>query len=307
MPSPHGRARTGPLWPLGVLLLVFVVVDPLLPAMERVGRWRGGEFMVGLMAGLICAQAGLLTLWAVFGPQPLALRWIITLGAAELLLVTFLAGSLLGREGRLSWEDFVIPPLVLPLVFLVLQAPFGLFRAVTGWRIAVEGREDVSGGARQFRIVDLLTVTLIVAVTLGLTRGAVSLGEPDLEDMAQIWLMSAIYFAILAAVNGLLALPCFWAVFAARHKLRAAAILMVYYFLLTFGYIALISLLTGGSMPTEEIAEVIGVMVVFVAVYVAVFAGGLCLLRAGGYVLLRPRRRPAGAEQGASPFAPEAP
>jgi len=290
MPTPYRRARTGPLWPLGVLLGVFAMVDVLLPAMVRGAPWPVGEFLIGVTMGLVFAQAGLLTLWAVFGPHPLALRWTTTVGAAEFLLGAFLAGSLLVMEGRLSWEDFVIPPLVLPLLFLVLQAPLGLFRAVTGWRIAVEGREDVSGGARQFRIVDLFTVTLIVAVTLGLAQWAVSLGEPDPEGLAEVWLVAPIYFAILAAANGLLALPCFWAVFAARDKPEAVVILLPYYLLLAVGWFVLLAVLTGGSMP----AEVIGPTVVFGVVYLAVLAGGLSLIRACGYVLLRPRRRAAG-------------
>jgi hypothetical protein len=66
------------------------------------------------------------------------------------------------------------------------------------------------------------------------------------------------------------------------------------------------SLMVGGSVAGEGV----GFTVVFEVVAVAVVAGGLCLIRAGPYVLLRPRRKRGaagigpGADGGTSPFAP---
>jgi hypothetical protein len=74
MQTPYGEPRAAPLWPLGVLLVIFAVADLLMPPAMAAARSGPGAFLVGTVMGVIVAQAGSLTLWAVFGPHPWALR-----------------------------------------------------------------------------------------------------------------------------------------------------------------------------------------------------------------------------------------
>jgi hypothetical protein len=213
---------------------------------------------------------------------------------------------ILGGEGPPSLEEFRVPLLLLPLLFLAMQSPLWLFRAITGWQIVPRGWEETSWGARQFGILDLLAVTALAAVALGLTQVAFSIRNVGREDMATAWLPFVFGDAIAAAANALLSLPCLWAVFAARDKPRAVGVLVIYYALLGIAWLALLAVMTEGSLPTEAVVST----VVFEVVVVAVLTGGLCLIRAGPYVLLRPRRKRAAAEigpdadGGTSPFAP---
>jgi len=311
MQTPHGEPRAAPLWPLGALLAVFSVADVFaVPVTRDFGSESEGVFLIGLLVGLIAGQAGLVTLWAVFGSHPWALRWLTTLAAAEFLAGVLLVEVILS-SGRLPssrefLEEFLVVPLGLPLLFLAMQAPLWLFRAITGWQIVPRGREETSWGARQFGIVDLLAVTAFAAVALGLTQVAMSIGHVGREDMAAAWLPLAFSYAVAAAVNALLSLPCLWAVFAARDRPQAVGILVVWYILLGIAWLALLTLMAPGPLP----AEAVGLTVVFEVIAVGVLAGGLCLIRAGPYVLLRPRRKRAargivaGADVGACPFAP---
>jgi len=302
MEGPQDEYRGTPLWPLGVLLAVFAVADLMIvPTMFNDGPRSDGLVLIGVLMGLMASQAGLVTLWAVFGAHPWALRWLTTLAAAELLLVAFLVGIILGGDPPRSLEEFAGGPLCLPLAFLILQAPLWLFRAITGWQIVPRDREETSRGARQFGIVDLLAATTFTALALGLTQVAFSLGNDGRAETPGALLGLVFGFAIAAAVNALLSLPCLWAVFAARKKPRAVGVLVVYYALLGIALLALLAVMTDGSLPPTE---AVGFTVVFEVVVVAVLVGGLCLIRAGPYGLLRPRRKRAAADGGTSPFAP---
>jgi hypothetical protein len=215
-----------------------------------------------------------------------------------------MVGAILGEGMPPSreWEVVLAPVLGLPLLFLAMQAPLWVFRGITGWQLVPRGREETLPGARQFGIVDLLGVTALAAVALGLTQMALSLGDGPGAEMPSAWLPLVLTYAILAGVNGLVSLPCLWAVFAARDRALAVVVLIGWYVLLGIALLALLALMSPGlrSLP----AEAVGVVVVFELVVVAVLVGGLALIRAGPYVLLRPRRKRAAAEGGACPFAP---
>ncbi len=303
MQGPQDQLRGTPFWPFGVLLAVFAVANlVIVPATLEVGPSSDGVLLMGLLMGLIAAQAGLVTLWAAFGSQPWPVRWLATLAAGALLAGALFVGSVLG-SGRLPpWEEFWIVALCLPLGFLILQTPLWLFRAITGWQIVPRGGDETSSDARQFGIVDLLGVTAFTAVALGLAQVAFSLGSGGRAETPSELLALVIGFAMWAGLNGLLCLPCLWAVFAARDRAQAVAVLIVWYILFGVGLLAFLTAMSGGG----PMGEAVGVMVVFELVDVAALLGGLCLIRAGPYVLLRPRGKRAAADEGTSPFAPGA-
>jgi hypothetical protein len=128
------------------------------------------------------------------------------------------------------------------------------------------------------------------------------------DQASLMWLGMIFGYAVMAVFNGLLTVPCFWAVFAARDKPRAVVILVIYYALLGMATFVLIVAMAGGRFEPEMLLFFLA----FGLSFLAVLAAGLGLLRAGPYVLRRPRRRPALARLGpdaggASPFAGDSP
>lgn len=84
--DPRQRGSPGPI----VLLVgVFGLVDLLTPAVIEGSR---SPVVAALFAGAILGQFGLLAVWAVLGPQPLFVRWPISLLVAALLCCALLLG-----------------------------------------------------------------------------------------------------------------------------------------------------------------------------------------------------------------------
>jgi len=317
LPSPRHSRRTLP-WPLGLLAGLFVFLDFLIPGMvsrlaQGYGVWLE-VFLVCVMVGFVVGQVGLAVLWGAFGSQALAARWLILLAAVELGAGALAVGAAMAAGRGPRWDEFVREAgailLALPLVFLVLQVPLGFLRAITGWQIAPCRVEGISAGARQFRLADLFTVTGFAAVSLGLAQVGMSLGGPSSAPPPAIVLLSVMGMSgLLAALNAALGLPCLWAVFAARSKGEAIAILLSSYFVVTL-VLVMITAIAGGESPPE----MLGFLAAFQLVYAAVVWGGLRLLREAQYELVRPRTKRTGTAQigptanaGDSPFAPRWP
>ena len=315
MPPPPRHSRWTLPWPLGLLGGLFVFLDLLIPGMlVHILRGREGVLLVGIVVGFVAGQMGLAVLWGAFGSQALAARWLTVLAAVVLGAGALTLGAAMAAGPGPRWDEFVREAgailLSLPLVFLVLQIPLGFLRAIAGWQIAPCRGEGLSAGARQFRLADLFTVTGFAAVSLGLAQVAMSLNGSPLDPPPGLVLLAMMGTSgLLAVLNAALGLPCLWAVFAARAKGEAIAILLSSYFVVTL-VLVMITAIAGGESPPEFL----GFLAAFQLVYAAVVWGGLRLLREAQYALVRPRTRRAGtapigpaANAGDSPFAPRWP
>jgi hypothetical protein len=306
--------------------VLFVFLDFLVPGIvSRFEPAGPAPILFGLVMGFVVGQWGLAVLWGVFGSPPLAARWLILLAVIELGTLAGLLGGAMAEGTGPGFHEFVrvagMVLLTMPLVFLVLQIPLGFLRAITGWQIAPWGVVSPAA-ARQFRLADLFTVTAIAAVSLGLTQAGMSLVESSLGPPPALYLLTVMGSSgLLSVLNAVLSLPCLWAVFGARAKGAAVAVLLSCYFVVALLLVMIFSIMAPGPSP-----ELLGFWVAFELAYGVVVWGGLRLLREAQYELVRPRtRRPgaaqlspaaeagdspfarAAAEAGDSPFAPPAP
>jgi hypothetical protein len=139
-------------------------------------------FFAAVAIGLFPAQAGLLTLWLVWGPGRfgwrLLVHWLLILGFS----LAFLAGYAVMLRGKVSaleiLKNYGIGLSIFPPLSLGLQLSLWPFRVYGGWRVvrvAAPEPSTISNTAREpLTIRDLLLGTLVVALALGGIRAAVA-------------------------------------------------------------------------------------------------------------------------------------
>lgn len=292
---------------VGLLVGGFAVADFVLPA---IAEEVGSPGFAGLVAGGVAGQFGLLSIWAVFGPQRWTRRLPAALGAAVLLFAALFLGMVVAEGNRPSqWEEFVLALLFLPLVFLSAQLLLWIPRYVGGWRIVrAEAETNVRAtGSRQFDLRDLLGAMVVLAVSLGLA----SCGFAGERDLGATWAPLLLGCLVCAAWSAFSTLPCLWACFVARAPGAAAIVIAVYVLVMTAVVLAIGSALGGSGPPGEA---VVGVLM-FHGGLAGVILGVLCVFRGSGYVLRRAadRRQATPPGIGASdarptcPFAPSEP
>ena len=295
--DPRRRGNPG-----AILLLfgLFGLVDFFTPS---VFEGNISPAVAALFAGAILGQFGLLAVWAVLGPQPLFVRWPISLLVAALLCCALLLGVTMVNGSGEGLGEAARGMLIFPLIFLAVQLPLWVLRIVTGWCLVARGTEDCSppGESRQFRLQHMLGATTAVALALGLASVGLRYSDiPSGRTDPSVWLglmFACLMFGVWSAFS---TLPCFWAAFVARHKMAGAAMIAVYAVLMSLLVLAVMSAIVGSAPP----GEFVGAFILFHGSLAFVLLGGLHLARLCGYVLLRPGRRwPPVRARGSSPFA----
>ncbi|HWB09097.1 MAG TPA: hypothetical protein VG826_07735 [Pirellulales bacterium] len=160
------------------------------------------ELLIVLLVGLVVAQAGLVSLWAVFSADRRLFRWLGASSAGLLLI-----GELV-TAGR-SWHDatqifwaviWVLAPLFL-VVLLALLLRRRNVRCTSPREIPIAAsREGI-----QFSIAHILSLTFAVAVLLTVARALH--GTNDLESVVSAALV-AVLIGVLFAVQ---TISCLWA------------------------------------------------------------------------------------------------
>ncbi len=278
-----------------MFLVIFGIMDFFLPAMLDGTESEVIEtFLLGLMAG----QFVMLSIWAVLGPQPVLVRWLLMLLTGMGLLLIFSLGAFV--IDSLSTEAAIIiePFCWLPLVFLAIQSPLWISKLLTGCRIVDVLAEDAlqSEGSRQFDLRQMFVVTAAIAVILTVARLSFYV-DPSLYQGAetQMWLPLLTDCLVCAVWSAFVAIPCLGAVFVARNPMVGLIGVIVYAGMLTclvaFG-ITLIS----GSGDDEPFVIMIGLN----AGSTIVLLCSLHLLRAAGYRLLWVRRKSAATDGGSA-------
>jgi hypothetical protein len=188
----------------------------------------------------------------------------------------------------------VVTVLLIPMLLLAAQLPVWVLRAAMGCRLAVgiAGEAEAPGDARQFRVGDLLVVTAVVALCLGLAQLGIRLASPSESDGA---LVLGITCCVLALVSAVVLLPGIWAALIVRSKALGAA---VYFGLAGATCLAIVmigAILTRRSPPPGEILEIVGYvacLLLFLLVLAGSVLGSLHVFRACGLVLVWPKRKP---------------
>lgn len=224
------RNRFSVLLPLVPLLvtswLVMALVDPGI----------GEEHLaIGAILGTISGHTTLAAAWTALGPGPL--RWRLPLALAWcILLIVALAAGLNGPPA----EIVVTLAACVAGQWLALQAPLWFLSASYGLQIHYRGMEtETSIRPLQFGTRQLMIVTAILAVLLGVGRALVTTIDASSEVFA---------FIFLAVAGILMSLPLLLACLLPRWAVRSVLILLALIAAATWGEYPLLQEL-GGDGP----------------------------------------------------------
>ena len=149
--------------------------------------------------GCTLAQGCLLAAWLAWGDQPfwqrLLRHWIV----AAILYLVWVAGLALGQPNQFRQLSMMVG-LSVPLMSIAAQLPLWIARQMFGWRL-IRGEENDGTRRAPLSIRDLMTATVVVAVTLALARLAPS---PDGKPIGMLWV---IMFGAATTVSTMTLLP----------------------------------------------------------------------------------------------------
>jgi hypothetical protein len=131
-------------------------------------RWMPREELLALlMLGVVLAQSGLVSLWAVFSTRRLTLRWAGVIGAAVLLWAELLTAVRGWGSLHQSGEAliFVLPPIVVAFILAALLRS----RGVRCHRVTAFA-SDTRIETLQFSLTHLMLLILAVGVLLTIVR-----------------------------------------------------------------------------------------------------------------------------------------
>ena len=263
-----------PLLAIGWLCLALIDPD---------GRGKLQEYIVlGHLFGSLFGQTSVAAAWAAFGPLP----WYVRLPLA----VTWLGALVLAVAISIAWHGG--PAQILALLFVLLLGQWLLMQVplwALAWTYGLElvHRDDIgqSGQPRgratlQFGIRQLMTLTLVVAIVLGILRGVIVwavdyLGGGD-----------AIIFIFLAVAACVMSLPLVMAALLPRRAVVATLAVLVLLALATAWELPLLRLLPKAAGPDQWIFFFVNG---FTAVWIVALIGAL---RLNGYGLVGRLGRP---------------
>jgi hypothetical protein len=298
-----------------------VLVAGLLPFNFVVGMLYGAggsgfpamPFLASIISGLFPAQAGLLTLWLVWGPRSfgwrLLVHWLIVL-AFSLALVIGFAGSFRGTMSEFDLlQRFGILLSFLPAFSLGLQLPLWPLRVYGRWHVervesnAESGAAPAPAGAQTqasepLSIRDLLLATLVVAAGIGGLRIAFAAASgPDSPIDSEYWIGWTIGILLLMVFSLVGFLPALFLILRVKRTQLAVGLWYAY-----LGAPCLALLLLGALMagPGQELGDFIVVTLLVLGCYATGLALPLLLARRDGWRLRLPGDRAAPADRAAA-------
>lgn len=258
-----------------LILLAFLAIDLFGPPALGAGAPLPSFVLMGMLVG----QATAFAVWGGVGPLSLIVRLPLCLvGAEAAFMLMSLVFEMMQMEGHMELA------LELPILLLSLQFPFWLLRLGTGCRIVRDCRgSGLPHRSRQFHVKDLLVLTAVVAVALGLAR----FGLSDTETVQLEWPGGAIVCGLISLWSGVTAVPCLYAAMVVRSRTTGLAAIAIYTVVATFLWPTIIAF----SNPDAN-SDYLGGWLVFYLLFdagaVLVLFGTLFLARSFGYVLLWP-------------------
>jgi hypothetical protein len=150
------------------------------------------------IVGCVLAQGCLLAAWLAWSDQPFWQRfrrhWIV----AAILYLVWAAGLAISHPSQFLVAISAVG-LSVPLVSVAAQLPLWIARQTFGWRLIRGNVNDTAPAPLSIR--DLLTATLVIAMTLALDRLAPS---PDGKERGLIPLFT---FVVASAISTITLLP----------------------------------------------------------------------------------------------------
>lgn len=292
---------SGPRFPLALLLLGYALFDFWVPAiLDSLLQGRVAEEIaipaIAAIVGCLLAQLGVVASWGVLGVASPVTRWVsgllasagmfcfVCTGAAFVALMHAGAAFVTSNE----WMELLGLLLVLPLAYLGVQIPIWAMRLGWGCRFAAVGAPDKP--PRQFTVRGIFIATAAVAAILGLLN--LVMRSEEVVNLIGVCLFGGSAWGLLAVV------PCLLAAFLPKTPLKGAAFLWAYIGVLSLG-IPPIALLASGAWGRGDdlialVTWTIWGATVFTSIAGTLF-GSFCVLRHGGYTLLRVTLEPAGS------------
>lgn len=244
---------------------------------------------LAVLYGLVLAQVGLLSAWAVLGPHRIGVQWPASLLILVGLVVMICLGTAAGNP-RSDLRSALRSMLGLPLLFAMAQLPLWILRLVAGWRIVPSGAAETitTRGPRQFGVQDLLGVTAAVALILGLAQFGLFYGA-DLaaSDILAVWAMGLGFGLALAVISTFFVPLGIWAGLGVRDLLSAAFELAFWGTLLFLAAFIVAQILSPGGFPSKGLNAIL----LFVTVSLGLIFGVLRLAHSCSYVLITTWRR----------------
>jgi len=215
MPSSAKRFRPLLVVLLGIGWLLLALMHPHGPGITE-------YIALGLMLGSMFAYGALAGAWTALGPMPLVWRLPLSLAWLGLTIIALLLNRTMPR-GPPDVFALVFGGCMLGIWFLVQMPLWGL---AVGYGVRVRHREEtVAAGKKesQFGIRQLIIVTAIIGVALGLGRMAVVALAPRFQGFSG----EGPVFAFLAIASVLMTVPLILAALLPRRALIATVAALV--------------------------------------------------------------------------------
>lgn len=245
-----------PMISLGILLALGNLA--FYPAGEGLGK--GGVIFTAVWFGVLVGQAGLGAIWLGLGNAKELFR-LATAGGAYLAAVAMWLAGLLGWQladdfDSSKWAELAVPLLVLPLCIMSAAVPLWLLRLFAGWCIHHEGSPPNPLSIRQFSISNLMLLTTLVALLLGLGQQVARL---EAKEPLEFWMsMGGVFLAAMIASAATL-VPAVAALtrFPALSGI-VVVVLGIVYFVVASLFAALLAAIGKRTLPTDELAGIYG-------------------------------------------------
>lgn len=243
---------------LAVSWLLLAVIDP--DAGPGVSQHVAIAFLLGTMFGQATLAAG----WNALGPLPLVWRMPLSLLWIAVLILGLLI-NVANHSGGSEIEVVLIMAVCLAGQWLLVQIP--LWGLAIGYGIRLRYRDDVEMATsrdRQFGIRQLMILTAIVAVVLGICRWAI-VATTTLYPQSN-WAEAGI-FIFLAAAGVVMTVPLLVAALLPRFALLATTAVLALIAIATWWELPLVNMAGGGPnfahlvfLNTFQAAWVVGVI-----------------------------------------------
>jgi len=232
-----------------------------------------------LIVGTLWGQTTLAAIWMVFGREHIALRfllcmsWLSTISLALVVYRLWLPGL------PVSWISHTLVWTSILAQWLLAQVPLQIVRIANEVLIAHIAEDSVAALSKpQFQIRQLLIVTAVVAVVLGLARVL----TPPLE-FGRFFVHDAMQFLFLVATNVIVTVPLAFCVLSPRRPIAVAIFALLCVTLGSAAEIVLYSITFSGSRSfNAELALILLTKNLTTSAWVVAVLGSL---RLGGYRL----------------------
>jgi hypothetical protein len=275
---------------LGLLIVLCLACDflmvPILSSMLGPGPPRMPGFPLFLaIVGCVLAQGNLLAAWLAWCEGPFFTRltrhWIV----AAILYLVWAAGLALSQFGQFAEASSVVG-LTVPLVSIAAQTPLWIARQTFGWRL-IRGEEKNDTSPAPLSIRDLMTATVLVALSLALARLARS---PDDKELGFVWI---VMFVMTSTISTIALLPA-GALLLRTRQFHRGILFTGLYAAFWVGLLWLVVLVgwARGLFPPPPVAFLVGVSCLILS-FVGTVMLAAAAVRARGYRLVwgrRPRR-----------------